>query len=90
MNRFIQGGDRTQGILLPEQLDDYVTEENPVRVNDLFVDELDLATFGFAGVTPARTGRPAYHPADLLKNNLWKSESYPIKSKPGTRSPAQH
>ena len=67
MKRFIQGIDRTQGILLPEQLDDYVTEENPVRVIDIFVDELDLATLGFEGVTPADTGRPAYHPADLLK-----------------------
>ena len=67
MKRFIQGSDRTQGILLPEQLDDYVTDENPVRVIDVFVDELDLATLGFEGVTPADTGRPAYHPADLLK-----------------------
>jgi transposase len=67
MKRFIQGSDRTQGILLPEQLDDYVTEENPIRVIDVFVDELDLAALGFAGVAPADTGRPAYHPADLLK-----------------------
>ena len=67
MKRFIQGSDRTQSILLPEQLDDYVTEENPVRVIDVFVDELDLAALGFAGVVPADTGRPAYHPADLLK-----------------------
>ena len=67
MKCFIQGSDRTQGILLPEQLDDYVTEENPVRVIDVFVDELDLGALGFAGVAPADTGRPAYHPADLLK-----------------------
>jgi len=67
MKRFIQGSDRTQGILLPEQLDDYVTEENTVRVIAVFVDELDLATLGFAGVAPANTGRPAYHPGDLLK-----------------------
>lgn len=67
MKRFIQGSDRTQGIRLPEQLDDYVTEENPVRVIDVFVDELDLAALGFAGVAPADAGRPAYHPADLLK-----------------------
>ena len=58
MKRFIQGSDRTQGILLPEQLDDYVTEENPVRVIDVFVDELDLAALGFAGVAPADTGCP--------------------------------
>jgi len=67
MKRFIQGRDRTQGILLPEQVDDYVTDANPVRVIDVFVDELDLATLGFEGVVPADTGRPAYHPADLLK-----------------------
>ena len=67
MKRFIQGRDRTQGILLPERVDDYVTDENPVRVIDVFVDELDLATLGFEGVVPADTGRPAYHPADLLK-----------------------
>jgi transposase len=67
MKRFIQGSDRAQGILLPEQLDDYVADENSVRVIDIFVDELDLATLGFEGVTPADTGRPAYHPADLLK-----------------------
>jgi transposase len=67
MKRFIQGKDRTQGVLLPEQVDDYVTDENPVRVIDVFVDELDLATLGFKGVVPADTGRPAYHPADLLK-----------------------
>lgn len=66
MRRFIQGGDRAQGILLPAQLDDYVTDENPVRVIDVFVDELDFAALGFEGMTPADTGRPAYHPADLL------------------------
>jgi transposase len=53
--------------LLPEQLDDYVTDNNLVRVVDVFVDELDLAKLGFEGVTPTQTGRPAYHPAVLLK-----------------------
>jgi transposase len=67
MKRFIQGVDRTQGILLPEQLDDYISENNPVRVIDVFVDELDLAKLGFEGTTPATTGRPAYHPSALLK-----------------------
>src|SRR6476620_2224088 len=67
MKRFIRGSDRAQGILLPEQLDEYVTDENPVRVIDIFVDEMDLATLGFEGVTPAGTGRPAFHPANLLK-----------------------
>ena len=55
MKRFIEGNDQAQGILLPAQLDDYVTGENPVRVIDVFVDELDLATLGFEGVTPADT-----------------------------------
>jgi transposase len=67
MKRFIEGGERGQGTLLPEHLDDYVTEDNPVRVVDVFVEELDLAGLGFARVLPAKTGRPAYHPAVLLK-----------------------
>jgi transposase len=67
MKRFVQGCDRTQGLLLPEQLEDYVTQENPVRVVDAFVNELNLAALGFARVSPAETGRPAYHPAVLLK-----------------------
>lgn len=67
MGRFVQGADRRQPTLLPECLDDYVAEENPVRVVDVFVDELDLRGLGFEGMTPAATGRPAYHPATLLK-----------------------
>ncbi|TAK60536.1 transposase, partial [Methylobacter sp.] len=67
MKRFIQSTDRTQATLFPEQLEDYVTDDNPVRVVDVFVDQLDLGQLGFAGVTPLKTGRPAYHPAILLK-----------------------
>ena len=67
MKRFIQGEDRTQSTLLPELLDDYIAEANPVRVVDVYVDELDLGKLGFEGVNPAATGRPAYHPAVLLK-----------------------
>jgi len=67
MKRFIQGEHRGQGTLLPESLDDYVSDTNPVRVVDVFVDELDLVSLGFEGATPADTGRPAYHPAILLK-----------------------
>lgn len=67
MKRFIQGEDRIQGTLLPELLDDYVSDTNPVRVVDVFADELDLGKLGFEGVDPAVTGRPAYHPAVLLK-----------------------
>ena len=67
MKRFIQGESRTQGTLLPECLDDYISEENPVRVVEAFVENLDLAALGFARVVPAATGRPSYHPAILLK-----------------------
>ncbi|MGA7949792.1 MAG: transposase, partial [Thiobacillaceae bacterium] len=67
MKRFVQGESRTQSTLLPESLDDYVSDTNPVRVVDVFVDELDLGRLGFEGVDPAETGRPSYHPAVLLK-----------------------
>jgi transposase len=67
MKRFVQGTDRTQSILLPEQLEDYVSEDNPVRVIDVFVDSLDLGSLGFSGAKPAQTGRPSYHPSVLLK-----------------------
>ena len=66
MKRFIQGESRTQSTLLPELLDDYITDANPVRVIDVFVDELDLGTLEFEGVDPASTGRPSYHPVVLL------------------------
>ena len=71
MKRFVEGRDRRQGVLLPEYLDDYVSEENPVRVVEAFIDELDLAALGFAGVVPEPTGRPAYHPSVLLKIYLY-------------------
>jgi len=67
MKRFIEGEDRTQSTLLPECIDDYVAEDNPVRVIEAFVDELDLSHLGFAGVEPQATGRPSYRPATLLK-----------------------
>ena len=67
MKRFVEGEDRRQGVLLPEYLDDFVAEENQVRVIEAFVDELDLHALGFAGVVPEATGRPAYHPATMLK-----------------------
>jgi transposase len=67
MKRFIPEADRGQMALLPECLNDWVDENNPVRVVDAFVDGLDLGALGFGGVTPAATGRPSYHPAVLLK-----------------------
>lgn len=67
MKRFIESESRTQVTLLPECLDDYVDENNPVRVIDVFVEELDLCKLGFEGVAPLPTGRPSYHPSVLLK-----------------------
>src|SRR3990170_175695 len=67
MKRFVVGADRGQSTLLPECLDDWIDESNPVRVIDAFVEALDPAELGFAGVEPAATGRPAYHPAVFLK-----------------------
>src|ERR1700747_2008786 len=71
MERFIDGEDRLQRTLLPNSLEDYVDPENPVRVIDIFIDELDLAVLGFSGTTPAATGRPAYHPSTMLKIYLY-------------------
>ena len=67
MKRFIEGQARDQVTLLPECLEDWADENNPVRVIDAFVEALELDTLGFAGVDPKATGRPAYHPAILLK-----------------------
>lgn len=66
MKRFIEGLDRSQTTLLPDCLDDYVDEDNPVRAVDAFVDMLDLASLGF-DIEPEATGRPGYHPASMLK-----------------------
>jgi len=67
MKRFVAGADRLQSTLLPECLDDFIDESNPVRVIDAFVDALNLADLGFDGVEPAATGRPSYHPSINLK-----------------------
>ena len=66
MSDFIEGEARTQATLFPERLDNYIAEENAVRVIDVFIDGLDLPSIGFK-TTPAITGRPAYHPATMLK-----------------------
>jgi transposase len=71
MTRFVECEERTQDALLPGRLEDYVTEENPVRVVDAFVEQLDLAKLGFEGMHPEATGRPAYHPSTLLKIYLY-------------------
>ncbi len=67
MGRFVEGSDRNQTTLFPECLDDWIDEDNPVRVIDALVEAIDLGELGFDGVVPEATGRPAYHPAVLLK-----------------------
>src|SRR6201995_731283 len=71
MNRFVQCEERTQDTFLPSRLEDYVTDDNPVRVIDIFVGELDLIKFGFEGMSPQATGRPGCHPSPLLKIYLY-------------------
>ena len=66
MSGFIPDGARTQVTLIPEQLDDYVSEDNAVRVLDVFIDGIDLSALGFKTI-PAITGRPTYHPEPILK-----------------------
>jgi transposase len=67
MKRFIEGDSRAQVSLLPSCLEDYVGEDNPVRVVEAFIDALDLEEMGFSGVNPHDTGRPSYHPSVMLK-----------------------
>jgi transposase len=83
----ISGFDRSQVLLLPEAVEDYVGSDNPVRFIDAFVDGLDLAAAGFARVAPAATGRPGYAPGDLLKlyiygylNRVWKPKAIATSS----------
>ena len=67
MKRFIEGEDRSQSTLFPERLEDYIAEDNAVRVIDAFVEQLDLEHVGFKRAQPSATGRPGYQPATLLK-----------------------
>ncbi len=67
MTRFIEGENRFQSTLFPESLEDYIAEDNSIRVIDAFVDKLDLKKLGFERAEPSVTGRPAYHPALMLK-----------------------
>jgi transposase len=68
---FVEGLGRGQATLFPAQLDDYVTDDNPVRAVDAFVDGLDLAKLGFTATEPLATGRPGYHPGTMLKNYIY-------------------
>ena len=83
MSGFLEGANRDQATLFPEGLEDWICEDHLVRVVDLFVDELDLASLDFHRHAAARTGRPGYHPAVLLKLFiLWVSEPDPVQSAP--------
>jgi transposase len=66
MSGFIEGEDRTQATLFPDRIDDYVGEDSPVRVVDVFIDDLDISGLGFR-TEPNATGRPSYHPKMMLK-----------------------
>ncbi len=67
MKRFVEGVDRSQSTFFPERLEDFIAEDNPVRVIDAYVESLDLQGLGFSSAVPFATGRPAYHPSALLK-----------------------
>jgi transposase len=71
MARYVEGLDQRQSFLLPESVQDYVGENNPVRIVDVFVDRIDLCELGFGRAVPADTGRPSCHPATLLKLYLY-------------------
>jgi transposase len=81
MAGLIEGEDRTERLLLPDCLDDYVGEDNLVRVVDAFMNELDLPPLGFAG--PAATGRPGYSPATMLKLYLYGYQALPAEFQSG-------
>src|SRR5216683_110428 len=80
MRRFVEGIDRGQTTLFPECLEDWIDEDNPVRVIDVFVDGLDLADLGFVGVDPETTCRPSYHPTELRSAKFAHSSSPFVES----------
>jgi hypothetical protein len=91
MKRFIEGDDCGQGMLLPELLDDYVAEDNPVRVVDVFVDEFDLALLGFTRVQPAKTGgrltiRPCSSSSTSMSTSTASSRAVGSSAKRSTMS----
>ena len=69
---YIKGVSREQKILFPDVVDDFITEDNPVRFIDAFVDRLNLDELGFQKSQLASTGRPPYHPGDLLKLYIYE------------------
>jgi hypothetical protein len=89
MKRFIEGEDRTQSTLFPEHLDDYIAEDNPVRVIDVFVDELDLNELGFEGMQLEVTGGSRI-PSRLAFKDLYLRllEPHPVQPRSRARDPA--
>ena len=87
---FIPGTPRSDVLLFSEAIDDYVSDDNPVRSIEAFVDNLDLHQLGFSRSTPAHTGRPAYSPADLLKLYVYgylnRTRSSPILERECSRN----
>ena len=83
MGRFVEGEDRAQQVLLPPSLEDYVGEDNPVRVVDVYIDELDLAALGFARVMSKATSPSSLDASQDL--SLWLPESHPVESEPGRK-----
>ena len=83
MKRFVQGQERSQGTLFPACLDEYISDNNPVRVIEVFVEELDLCALGFERVIPQATGRPAYHRPPCSRST---STAISIASRPAAAS----
>ena len=91
MKRFVEGVGRGQSTFLPASLDDYVSEDNPVRVVDVFVDSLNLDKLGFVGVQPLEPGRPSYHPGMMLKLYIYGYLNRgSVEPTPRAGMPAQH
>ena len=90
MKRFVEGADRSQITLFPERLEDYVSDDNPVRVVDVFVDELDLGGLGFGRVVPRSTGRPSYHPSVLLKLYIYGYLNRVVRFTPRSGPPGRY
>ena len=88
MKRFIEGVDRSQTTLFPDRLEDWIDDDNPVRVIDVFVDELKLFDLGFERVAPRWTGRPGYHPAAMLKLYIYGYLNRVQSSRPRIKSGA--
>ena len=91
MARFVRGADRDHVTPLPNRLDAYLSEDDPGRVVDVFVDALDLAARGFEGVVPAATGRPGYHPATLPQRDRRSTgvlPGSPANGPPASSTPA--